>query len=109
MAQDEISKPFKGVILFPVHVWINFTIKANRYFIFCKALCNAGSASMRMVYGVAAALMVNTGTEGNFHLNDLLKCRDLTFILKIYSVNKCFYLYLSCMMVAIVIITYICQ
>ena len=72
MVYYEIRKTLKCVVLFPVHIRFNFTVKTHRYLIFSEALRNAGSASVRVVYRVAAALMVNTGAEWDFHLKDLL-------------------------------------
>lgn len=72
MVNDKISKPFKGIVLFPVHVRLNFTVEAYRYLIFRQAFCNTRRASMRMVYGVAAAFMVNTCTERYLHNINLL-------------------------------------
>ena len=73
MVNYEIGKTFKCVVLFSIHIGFYFTIKAYRYLVFSEALRNAGSASVRVVYRVAAALMVNTGAEWDFHLKDLLR------------------------------------
>ena len=67
MVNDKISKPFKGIVLFPVHVRFYFTVKANRNLVFSKALCDAGSTAVRVIYWVAAAFMVNTSAKRNFH------------------------------------------
>ena len=69
---NKIGKTFEGIILLPVHVRFYFTIKAYRYFIFSKTLCNARGAAVRMIYWIAAAFMVDARTEWDFHINDLL-------------------------------------
>ena len=68
----KIGKTFEGIILLPVHVRFYFTVKANRYLVLSKALCDAGSAAVRVIYGVAATFMVNARTEWDFHISDLL-------------------------------------
>lgn len=73
MVYYEVGEPLKCVVLFPVHIRFYFTVKTYRYLILSEALRNAGSASVWVVYRVAAALMVNTGAEWDFHLKDLLR------------------------------------
>jgi hypothetical protein len=63
----ESGKALERVILLPVHVGVNFTIEADRYLLFGKALRDARSAAVRVIYGVAATFMVNASAERNFH------------------------------------------
>ena len=72
VVDHKIGKTFECIVLFPVHVRFYFTVKANRNLVFSKALCDAGSTAVRVIYWVAAAFMVDARTEWDFHINDLL-------------------------------------
>ena len=67
MVGHESGKALERVILLPVHVGVNFTIEADRYLLFGKALRDARSAAVRVIYGIAATFMVNASAERNFH------------------------------------------
>jgi len=79
----ESGKALERVILLPVHVGVNFTIEADRYLLFGKALRDARSAAVRVIYGHSWSTQVQNGTFIKLppYLID-----PLTFVLKIYRV-----------------------
>lgn len=71
MVDDKIGKPFKSVVLLPVHIRFYFSEETGWYFVFIKALCNAESTAIFMINWIILAFMIRASTKRYFHLKNL--------------------------------------
>ena len=64
MIKYELSETSEGVILFSVHIRLNFTVEANWYLVFRQALGHTWRTAMCVIYRIASAVMVYAGAKG---------------------------------------------